>query len=147
VSDSVKKEEFSSALALAGFSLGLGKHPHATTRSEFSLNESPQSTNSKTPKFNRTNVQFHAAAMLLRSGIAPQRYRPPRFIALDNRFIWGYKQMRMYDWDETKRAKNLANHGVDFALIEAFDWEQAIIEKDERRDYPEERYRAPWLHR
>jgi uncharacterized protein (DUF4415 family) len=31
---------------------------------------------------------------------------------------------------------------VDFALIEAFDWEQAIIEKDERRDYPEERYRA-----
>jgi uncharacterized protein len=48
----------------------------------------------------------------------------------------------MYDWDETKRAKNLANHGVDFAIIEAFDWEQAIIEKDERRDYPEERYRA-----
>jgi uncharacterized protein (DUF4415 family) len=26
--------------------------------------------------------------------------------------------------------------------IEAFDWEQAIIEKDERRDYAEERYRA-----
>jgi uncharacterized DUF497 family protein len=48
----------------------------------------------------------------------------------------------MYDWDETKRAKNLANHGVDFALIEAFDWDQAIIEKDERRNYPEERYRA-----
>jgi uncharacterized DUF497 family protein len=40
----------------------------------------------------------------------------------------------MYEWDETKRAKNLANHGLDFALIEAFDWEQAIIEKDERRD-------------
>ena len=48
----------------------------------------------------------------------------------------------MYEWDETKRAKNLADHGVDFALIEAFDWEQAIIEKDERRDYAEERYRA-----
>src|ERR1700740_1827444 len=48
----------------------------------------------------------------------------------------------MYEWDETKRAKNLANHGLDFALIEAFDWEQAIIEKDERRDYAEERYRA-----
>jgi uncharacterized protein len=48
----------------------------------------------------------------------------------------------MYDWEETKRAKNLANQGVDFALIEAFDWEQAIIEKDERRDYAEDRYRA-----
>jgi uncharacterized DUF497 family protein len=35
----------------------------------------------------------------------------------------------MYEWDETKRAKNLANYGLDFALIEAFDWEQAIIEK------------------
>jgi uncharacterized protein len=48
----------------------------------------------------------------------------------------------MYEWDETKRAKNLANHGLDFAVIEAFDWEQAIIEKDERRDYAEEWYRA-----
>jgi uncharacterized DUF497 family protein len=85
---------------------------------------------------------FHAAAMLLRRGIGPQPHWPPCFTALDNRFIWGYNQIRMYDWDETKRAKNLANHGVDFALIEAFDWEHAIIEKDERRDYPEERYRA-----
>ena len=48
----------------------------------------------------------------------------------------------MYEWDETKRTKNLANHGVDFALIEAFDWEQAVVEKDERRDYAEDRYRA-----
>lgn len=38
--------------------------------------------------------------------------------------------------------KKPRQHGLDFALIEAFDWEQAIIEKDERRDYAEERYRA-----
>jgi uncharacterized DUF497 family protein len=48
----------------------------------------------------------------------------------------------MYEWDETKREKNLANHGVDFALIETLDWEQAVIEKDERRDFAEDRYRA-----
>ena len=77
------------------------------------------------------------AVVLLRSGTGRLE-----FIALDNRFIWGYKQIRMHDWDETKRAKNLANHGVNFALIEAFDWEHAIIEKDERREYAEERYRA-----
>ena len=43
--------------------------------------------------------------------------------------------------------KKPRQHGLDFALIEAFDWEQAIIEKDERRDYAEERYRAlGYLH-
>jgi hypothetical protein len=53
---------------------------------------------------------------------------------VDNRFIWGYNQIRLFEWDETKRAKNLANQGLDFALIEAFNWELAIIEKDERRE-------------
>jgi uncharacterized DUF497 family protein len=48
----------------------------------------------------------------------------------------------MYEWDETKRKKNLANHGVDFSAIESFDWEQAIVELDERRDYAETRYAA-----
>jgi uncharacterized DUF497 family protein len=48
----------------------------------------------------------------------------------------------MYEWDETKRKKNLAIHGVDFSAIESFDWEQAIVMKDERRDYAETRYAA-----
>ena len=48
----------------------------------------------------------------------------------------------MYELDETKRKKNLANHGVDFSAIESFDWEQAIVERDERRDYAEARYAA-----
>jgi uncharacterized protein len=49
----------------------------------------------------------------------------------------------MYEWDETKRKKNLANHGVDFSAIESFDWEQAIVELDERRDYAETRGARP----
>jgi uncharacterized protein len=48
----------------------------------------------------------------------------------------------MYEWDEAKRKKNLANHGVDFSAIESFDWEQSIVEKDERKDYAEIRYAA-----
>ena len=34
-----------------------------------------------------------------------------------------------YEWDEAKRRGNIAKHGIDFALIEEFDW--ATV-KDER---------------
>ncbi|MGJ3230169.1 MAG: BrnT family toxin [Oceanicaulis sp.] len=30
-----------------------------------------------------------------------------------------------YEWDEAKRRANLERHGVDFALVEAFDWSAA----------------------
>jgi uncharacterized DUF497 family protein len=53
----------------------------------------------------------------------------------------------MYEWDETKRAKNLANYGLDFALIEAFDWEQAIMEKDETPGLCGRAIQGAWLHR
>ena len=48
----------------------------------------------------------------------------------------------MYEWDEAKRQKNLAKHGVDFAAIEAFEWEKAVVEPDMRRRYGEDRYKA-----
>ena len=42
-------------------------------------------------------------------------------------------------WDEAKRAANLRKHGVDFAEIEAFEWEKAVLVEDRRRDYGERR--------
>jgi uncharacterized protein len=48
----------------------------------------------------------------------------------------------VYEWDETKREKNLAIDGVDFSAIELFDWEDAIVEMDTRRSYGETRYAA-----
>jgi len=45
-------------------------------------------------------------------------------------------------WDERKRAANLAKHGVDFAIVERFAFDTAVVIIDDRRDYGEVRYRA-----
>ena len=37
-----------------------------------------------------------------------------------------------YEWDEAKRATNLEKHGVDFEVIDAFDWETAISKPSPR---------------
>ncbi len=37
-----------------------------------------------------------------------------------------------YEWDEEKRQGNLANHGVDFAEIEHFDWSTAYVMTSDR---------------
>jgi uncharacterized protein len=50
-----------------------------------------------------------------------------------------------YTWDEAKRATNLAKHGVDFAIVQGFDWLSAITEPDRRRNYGEERARSTGL--
>jgi uncharacterized protein len=47
-----------------------------------------------------------------------------------------------YTWDEAKRAANLAAHGIDFAEVEGFDWESALIADDIRREYGERRQTA-----
>ena len=47
-----------------------------------------------------------------------------------------------FEWDETKRALNLAKHGLDFANVERLDWDTAKVERDWRFDYGEERYIA-----
>jgi uncharacterized DUF497 family protein len=42
-------------------------------------------------------------------------------------------------WDERKRLKNIANHGVDFRGLADLDWGRALIFEDRRRDYGETR--------
>lgn len=37
-----------------------------------------------------------------------------------------------YEWDEGKRQSNLDKHGVDFAAIETFDWETALVGRSDR---------------
>ena len=37
----------------------------------------------------------------------------------------------MYEWDEDKRSSNLAKHGIDFAIVEGFDWEHSIADEDD----------------
>lgn len=47
-----------------------------------------------------------------------------------------------FEWDEAKRAANLAKHGLDFADVTAVDWAGATYEPDLRADYGEDRMRA-----
>lgn len=39
----------------------------------------------------------------------------------------------MFEWDEAKRAGNIAKHGVDFADVARFDWEGAVASPDPRQ--------------
>lgn len=55
-----------------------------------------------------------------------------------------YVQLNMsteYEWDEAKRRSNLAKHEVNFAVMDAFEWETAQIEPD---DYADE---SRWIAR
>ena len=47
-----------------------------------------------------------------------------------------------YEWDENKRAANLAKHKVDFIAAEDFDWTSAVEVIDDRFHYSEERWVA-----
>jgi uncharacterized protein len=47
-----------------------------------------------------------------------------------------------YEWDEGKRAANLARHGVDFMAAEDFEWDTVVETIDDRFDYGEERWLA-----
>jgi len=47
-----------------------------------------------------------------------------------------------FEWDENKRQKNIAKHGLGFVLAEAFFAGRIIAESDIRKDYGEERYKA-----
>jgi len=48
----------------------------------------------------------------------------------------------IYEWDEAKRASNIAKHGIDFEEVRSFDWDTALIREDMRRDYGERRWMA-----
>lgn len=45
----------------------------------------------------------------------------------------------MFTWDEKKREANRAKHGVDFAVVEDFEFDTALIHIDDRFDYGEVR--------
>lgn len=45
----------------------------------------------------------------------------------------------LYEWDETKKAENLAKHGIDFNVAMRFNWNAAVVYRDDRRAYGEER--------
>lgn len=56
-----------------------------------------------------------------------------------------YYDNLMIEWDEAKRAANLAKHKTDFVIAERFDWETAIVWEDARFDYGETRLVAAGL--
>ena len=37
-----------------------------------------------------------------------------------------------YEWDEAKRKSNAQKHGIDFAAVEAFDWESALVARSDQ---------------
>jgi uncharacterized DUF497 family protein len=48
----------------------------------------------------------------------------------------------LFEWDDAKRAGNLAKHGVDFKAVSQFDWTTSVQRLDERSDYGEPRWQA-----
>jgi uncharacterized DUF497 family protein len=48
----------------------------------------------------------------------------------------------LYEWDEAKRAANLRDHKVDFAVAGNFEWTTALVVVDDREDYGELREMA-----
>lgn len=47
-----------------------------------------------------------------------------------------------YEWNEAKRKRNLAKHGMDFGAIERFVWATSSAGTDDRDDYGETRILA-----
>ena len=41
-----------------------------------------------------------------------------------------------YEWDEEKNRSNMARHRVDFNAMNAFEWDSAVIDIDDRHDEP-----------
>ena len=37
-----------------------------------------------------------------------------------------------YEWDEAKRQSNARKLGIDFAAIDTFDWDTALVERSDR---------------
>ncbi len=46
------------------------------------------------------------------------------------------------EFDAAKNALNLAKHGIDFASVDAFEWDSALVVEDIRKDYGETRLTA-----
>ena len=50
--------------------------------------------------------------------------------------------MSGFEWDESKRQRNIEEHGVDFRLAALIFMDQVVEAEDERDAYGEARYRA-----
>lgn len=46
------------------------------------------------------------------------------------------------EFDESKNAKNIEQHGLSFEQVKSLDWENALVVEDNRKDYGEVRFRA-----
>jgi uncharacterized DUF497 family protein len=44
-----------------------------------------------------------------------------------------------FEWDDAKAIRNKERHGVPFAAVSNFDFDTALVFKDDRREYGEER--------
>lgn len=60
----------------------------------------------------------------------------------DKNIFCSYKKSMQYEWDENKRLVNLEKHGLDFTDCIRFEWGDAVILPDERKDYGESRFVA-----
>lgn len=45
-------------------------------------------------------------------------------------------------YDPVKNARNLAERGLPFEMVDGFDWSNAVIMEDTRKDYGERRFRV-----
>ena len=43
------------------------------------------------------------------------------------------------EFDAVKNAINIAKHGVDFEMVDVFEWDTAVVVEDTRREYGETR--------
>lgn len=50
-----------------------------------------------------------------------------------------------YQWDENKNTINIAQHGIDFSLMEDFDWDSALVASDITHSQNEPRFTATGL--
>ena len=53
----------------------------------------------------------------------------------------------LFEWDESKNSTNREKHGLDFAVVFEFDWEQALIADRTRHVDGELRYAALGLYK
>ena len=47
-----------------------------------------------------------------------------------------------YEWDPVKAAANLRKHGIAFEQVHSFEWDEALIQPDDRFSYGEQRFYA-----
>lgn len=59
-----------------------------------------------------------------------------------NQVIVGTINKLQLSFDPVKSERNIAERGLAFALAEGFEWSDALIAEDTRKDYQERRYQA-----